>query len=45
MLFRSAILVPGPATPPDEVEQARTYAVVVATLRDAITLALDGPHR
>jgi histidinol-phosphate phosphatase family protein len=37
-----AILVPGPATPPDEVEQARMHARVVATLRDAITLALDG---
>jgi histidinol-phosphate phosphatase family protein len=38
----TAILVPGPATPPEEVEQARTHAAVVATLRNAITLALDG---
>lgn len=35
------ILVPGPATPPDEIEQARRDAEIAPTLGDAVRLALE----
>lgn len=35
------ILVPGPATPPDEIEQARRDAGVALTLGDAVRMALE----
>jgi D-glycero-D-manno-heptose 1,7-bisphosphate phosphatase len=38
-----AVLVPTPVTRPEEVEHARTYALVADDLRAAVSLALDDP--
>lgn len=39
----TAILVPGPRTPPDELERARQEAQVAADLSEAASLVLGGP--